>query len=81
MPRHNLDAGYTGFSEEAYGVVRNIELEFSPTPVSGGLGPDYGYRVIGGTYRETLRGLHKADLMVQGTFQLKRISGIDALNQ
>jgi hypothetical protein len=33
-----------------------------------------------GTYRETIIGLHKKDLLVQGTFRLSRASFIAELN-
>jgi hypothetical protein len=80
-PDHdNLTPRFDGPVMEAYDTVREIELEFSATPPAGTSSPDYGYNVLGGTYRETIYGLHKADLYVRGTFLLTRLSTIAELN-
>lgn len=52
-----------------------------PQPFVGQPPADYGYSVIGGVYRETITGLHRDPLAVQGTFLLKRVSTTGVLNQ
>lgn len=81
-PDHdNLDARYTDFQAEAYAVVRAITLEFSAVdPGEGPALPDYGYRHLGGTYRETVTGLHREPIHAEGTFRLRRISEVAVLN-
>ncbi len=90
-PDHdNLDADFlpltadaTG-AKEAYKITRRIELQFS---IADPAGPtsiqtlDYGYKVIGGTYRETVIGLHKKPIVAQGSFRLTRVAVTGVLNQ
>ena len=81
-PDHdNLDDRFANFKAEAYAVTRVLSLQFSSTPPPGFNDPDYGYRVQGGTYRETVTGLNKAPITCQGTFRLTRLSDIGVLNQ
>jgi hypothetical protein len=71
-PDHdNLDATFQQYKAEAYAITRSIELEFSSTNIAGVSSTDYGYNTLSGIYRETISGLHKTNLMTQGTFQLK----------
>jgi len=83
-PDHdNLDARYASFREEAYRITRSIELRYSSTdpagPVNASL--DYGYNFLGGVYRESISGLHRTDIVAQGTFRLTRVSNTPVLNQ
>jgi hypothetical protein len=83
-PDHdNLDASYAGFREEAYRIVRNIELHYSPTDPVGQANAslDYGYNVLGGIYRENIGGLHRTNIVAEGTFRLTRVSNTPVLNQ
>ncbi len=82
-PDHdNLDATFRNFVPEAYAVARHIELAFTATdPEGGGAAPDYGYGVLGGTYRERVSGLHKEDLHIAGRFRLSRVATTGVLNQ
>jgi len=81
-PDHNnLDDRYLSFREEAYAVTRVIELDFSPDdPFERSL-PSYGESELGGTYRETISGLHRNDIAVEGLFLMRRISARPFLNQ
>jgi hypothetical protein len=90
-PDHdNLDAQFqpmpadaTG-SKEAYRVERRLELQFSaqdPAGASSVQSLDYGYDVIGGSYRETVTGLHKNPIVAQGQFRLNRVAVTGVLNQ
>jgi len=81
-PDHdNLNARFDGPADEAYQTVRTLELTFTGDPPEGTPPtPDYGYNQMGGIYRETIVGLHKSSLRVQGTFSLRRISLVPDLN-
>jgi hypothetical protein len=80
-PDHdNLDPFYqplsTNVPPEVYTVTRQIAFTFTPTDPSspGGQPPtDYGVNEIGGTYNETLIGLHANPLVVSGTFHLNHV--------
>lgn len=81
-PDHdNLDAAFSAYQQEAYPVVRQIELVLSPTPPPDATGADYGYSIVGGSYRETITGLHQDALITSGTFILTRVSTTGVLNQ
>ncbi|MCB1008628.1 MAG: hypothetical protein KDB94_07020, partial [Acidobacteria bacterium] len=81
-PDHNnLDDRYISFREEAYAVTRVLEFDFSPTdPFERSL-PSYGESEIGGVYRETISGLHRNDIAVEGLFLMRRVSTRPFLNQ
>jgi len=57
-----------------------IALEFGPKPDSTA-DPDAGYDAVNGVYHETLIGLHRTNIVVQGTFSLRRIDYTGTLNQ
>jgi hypothetical protein len=82
-PDHdNLDTRFVALTNnfEAYPVTREVELEFTGTDPTGASPPDYGYSVMGGIYRETLRGLHREPIRLRGTFRLTRAAYIGELN-
>ncbi len=64
---------------ESYSVTRACTFQFSPTPPAGSPALGWGASVIGGTYSETVTGLHKAPLTVTGTFELRRASELGAI--
>ena len=81
-PDHdNLDAQFVGTAQppEVYQVTRVLTFEFAPAPANAP--PGYGYNQVGGVYRETIRGLHKEDLAVDGSFSLVRVAMTGVLNQ
>ena len=84
-PDHdNLNATFTGGKNEAYHVTRAEQLTFTAADPGGGAGAtalEYGSSVLGGTYRETITGLHKRALVVTGRFRISRISNSPVLNQ
>jgi hypothetical protein len=84
-PDHdNLDATYSNYKEEAYRVTRNIELQYSGTDPGGATATsslDYGYNALGGVYRENITGLHRTNIVAQGTFRLTRVANSPVLNQ
>lgn len=62
----------------AYAVSRDLRLVLAPdpSPPPGGGGGD----TLGGTYTETLSGLHKLPLQVAGSVQLRRLTTLGVLN-
>jgi hypothetical protein len=80
-PDHdNLNERFNGPAMESYTTTRQIELAPSATPPDGLAAPDYGYNVLGGTYRETIAGIHKRTIYVSGSFRLTRVSQVAQLN-
>lgn len=65
--------------EESYTIRRTCTFNFSATPPPGSSVVGWGSAVIGGTYSETIDGLHKDPLTVTGTFELRRVSEIGTL--
>jgi hypothetical protein len=84
-PDHdNLDAHFAAISDpaqqEVYGVTRQVQFTFSDAASGSASSPDPAYSAMEGTYWETLTGLHKQAIQVQGTFRLSRASYISELN-
>ena len=88
-PDHdNLSATFqplpTG-AEEAFHVTRQLQLTLSATDPESSPGSStslqYGTSVMGGTYTETITGLHKRNIVVRGTFRIVRVSNQPVLNQ
>jgi hypothetical protein len=82
-PDHdNLEDDYitTARNPEVYEVTRQIEMTPSATNPLGKTDPAYGDDTIGGTYLETVTGLHRAPVISSGKFLLKRLSRIGTLN-
>ena len=82
-PDHdNLDLQFVGFLEEAFTVIRDMEFEFtSEDPEGKNLRPGWGDTEVGGIFRETISGLHKNDIAVEGIFRLRRVSYTPVLNK
>jgi len=83
-PDHdNKDARFAPVGEgvESYTVNRAATFTFASTPPSGGVVAGWGSNVIGGTYRETITGLHSSSIQLDGTFELRRVSEIGTLSQ
>ena len=81
-PDHdNLNVRFDGPEVESYTIARQVRLEFAASPPVG-VPPaaDFGYNQMGGTYRETISGIHKNPIHIRGTFQLARVSSIAELN-
>jgi hypothetical protein len=80
-PDHdNLNERFDGPAVEAFTPTRQVRLEFAASPPEGPDVPDFGYNAMGGTYRETITGIHKNPIHVSGTFRLTRVSLIAQLN-
>lgn len=73
LHRYHPDHG----TDHAYAITREILLAFDvPSIVT----PGDGDEVLGGTYRETLVGLHKLPLSTSGSLTLRRLSDLGTLN-
>lgn len=83
-PDHdNLDARFLRVlpeGVESFTVRRDIQLAFSSTDLDGLASSQYGGEIMGGNYRETVTGLHRTPIVIQGTFRLNRVSLINTLN-
>jgi hypothetical protein len=71
------DCNQTG---ECYDITRSFILNFEASPPPGEARPGWGDRLVGGTYAETLTGLHKLPISVGGRFELTRVSEVAVLN-
>ncbi len=84
-PDHdNLDPQFLNYSAEAFQVVRAMTFEFSAhNPRFPDLAdpPGWGSSEMGGFFRETITGLHKNTLFVEGSFTLRRVAATPVLNQ
>ncbi len=78
-PDHdNKDARFGPLSAgvESTTFSRACSFTFSTTPIAGANAAAWGATVIGGTYSETITGVHRHPVVLSGTFQLRRISDI-----
>ncbi|MBL9167170.1 MAG: hypothetical protein JNN07_05480 [Verrucomicrobiales bacterium] len=66
--------------QESFTFTRQISLEFSSTDPEGLRLPGWGDTQLGGTYRETMRGVHRKPIFLQGIFRLSRASRVPLLN-
>ncbi len=69
---------------QSYEVTRDITLEFTDQdsqgkPITGVPTLSWGSSEIGGIYKETLWGLHRHQIYIEGTFLLRKASGDDLL--
>ena len=84
-PDHdNLDAQFLNYKQEAFQVTREMEFlftEHNPKYPDVADPPGWGVTLMGGTFRETLTGLHKNAIFVSGDFRLTRVSSTAILNQ
>src|SRR5260221_7760766 len=65
---------------ESFTVIRQIELQFSSQDPDNLTLAGWGDDQLGGSYRETVSGLHNQPIYVAGTFRLTRASTIGILN-
>lgn len=77
--RREADTQLLREGAESYSVHRDVLIEFAGQDPEGRPQTGWGADVTGGTYRETITGLHKSALNVEGTFRLQRVSRVDAL--
>lgn len=70
-----------GAGVESYGITRTLSFQFTATPPAGESATGWGSTSIGGNYTEVIKGLHKQDLTVSGTFVLRRASETGAITE
>ncbi len=78
-PDHdNKDARFAALSAgvESPAFSRACSFTFAGTPPAGTSPGSWGATVLGGTYSETITGVHRNPVVVSGTFELRRISEI-----
>ncbi len=66
--------------QESFTINRNCQFTFTSSPPDGQTVPGWGTAILGGTYRETISGLHKNTLEARGTFQMRRVSEIASID-
>ncbi|HEY4285224.1 MAG TPA: hypothetical protein VGM62_19350 [Chthoniobacterales bacterium] len=64
--------------QEVWDVTRALVLTFDPLP--NDQAPSTGFSQRTGTYKETVTGLHKNNLITTGTFLLRRINTLGEIN-
>lgn len=82
-PDHdNLDAKGRALTagQESFTINRNCQFTFTAAPPDGNYVAGWGTTVLGGTYLESISGLHKQVLQVRGTFRMQRVSEIAAID-
>lgn len=84
-PDHdNLDRQFLNPVQEAFQVTREMEFSFEVhNPLYPGLAdpPEWGVQEMGGTFRESITGLHKNTIFMEGDFRLRRVAATTVLNQ
>jgi hypothetical protein len=79
-PDHdNLDASFRVFKAEAYAVTRTVTLSI-PEGQGSATNPSMGHDEIEGVYEEVVEGLHRTPITARGTFHIKRILSVGALD-
>ena len=66
--------------QESFTINRNCQFTFTADPPDGNYVAGWGTTVLGGTYLESISGLHKQVLQVGGTFRMRRISEIASID-
>jgi hypothetical protein len=64
---------------ESPAVTRALSFTFAPSAPAGTSAAGWGSTVLGGTYTETVTGLHRHPVTAIGTFELRRVSEIGAI--
>jgi hypothetical protein len=72
--------------EQSYHVLRSITMTFKDEdgdgkPITGVPTLGWGSSELGGIYKETITGLHKNDLHMEGSFLLHKVSNVGTLTQ
>ncbi len=84
-PDHdNLDRQFLNPVQEAYQISREMEFSFlpnNPQYPDKADPPGWGVQEMGGIYRESITGLHKNAIFMQGKFRLRRVAATTVLNQ
>ena len=68
------------YTAESSGVDRVVQFEFTAADPDDLRLPGWQDDLLGGIYRETIKGLHKSPLHIQGTFRVQQASRVGILN-
>jgi len=68
------------YTAESSSVRRDIRLQFTPVDPDNLTFTGWGDDQLGGVYRETITGLHKDALQIEGVFRLYHASRVGVLN-
>ena len=68
------------YTAESSSVRRDISLQFTASDPDNLALSGWGDDQLGGIYRETMTGLHKDALQIEGAFRLRHVSRIGVLN-
>ncbi len=82
-PDHdNRDAkgGPLTAGQESHDIGRTCNFTFTSSPPDGSYVAGWGSTVLGGTYQESISGLHRNTLQVRGTFEMRRVSEVAAID-
>jgi hypothetical protein len=66
--------------KESYTIVRTITLAFTAEDPDGLRLSGWGDNQVGGVYQESIQGVHKEELRVEGIFRLHHASRVAVLN-
>ena len=84
-PDHdNLDRQFLNPIQEAFQVTREMEFTFTannPSYPDVADPPGWGVQEMGGIYKESITGLHKNTIFMQGKFRMRRVAATSVLNQ
>jgi len=79
-PDHdNRNARFDAPLAESPAITRDCSFTFTTSPPAGSSAQGWGSSVIGGTYVETITGLHRKPSLVTGTFELRRVSELGSI--
>jgi hypothetical protein len=65
---------------ESFSVQRQVQLEFAAQDPNGPQQAGWGDTQLGGKYRETITGIHRSPIYLEGTFRLQQASHVAQLN-
>lgn len=69
------------YTTESSTITRTLQLTFTATDPDSLAIPGWGDSQLGGSYQETMTGVHKTPIVSKGTFRIQRASGRVELNQ
>jgi hypothetical protein len=65
---------------ESFNLTRQVALQFTAQPPDGLALAGWGDTQLGGAYRETISGVHRQPIYVEGLFRLQKASTVASLN-
>ncbi|GAA5117667.1 hypothetical protein JIN84_17040 [Luteolibacter yonseiensis] len=72
--------GALAAGQESYNINRTCTFTFTDSPPDGRYVAGWGNTVLGGTYEESITGLHRKTLRVGGTFEMRRVSEVATID-